>query len=114
MKKITLSTIKSFIKHNKGYLHISNRSDFDGRIDCVTESNDTGFRRAKYLVEDLPNTEGLTDTDAYYRLGISGAWFVRESRDHFTAWEDENWIGYEIYNCCGCFILAVPKGHNHV
>lgn len=103
MKKITLTTIKSFIKHNKGYLHISNRSSFDGGIDCVAQSEDKSFRQAQYLMP------GGTSIDENNRLGISGAWFVGSSRDYFTAWEDESFIGYDISNCCGRFILAIPK-----
>lgn len=36
-KKITRATIKSFVKKNKDQLYISNKSDFDGMVDGVTE-----------------------------------------------------------------------------
>lgn len=102
MKKITLTTIKSFIKHNKGYLHISHRNHFDGAVDCVTESNNKDFRQAQYLME------GGTDNDKNYRLNVSGAWFVGDSRDYFTVYSKNGFNGYGVSNCCGSFILAIP------
>jgi hypothetical protein len=26
-----------------------------------------------------------------------------------SAIKNKNFIGYEIYNCCGCFVIALPK-----
>lgn len=50
-------------------------------------------------------TEAMRDNS----LGIRGAWFVFQGRDYFTAYDDGTFAGYEISNCCGSFILAVPK-----
>lgn len=97
MKKITLATIKSFIKKNED-LYIKNKSDFDGMVDGVRECSNQSFRKAE-------RKDGLTENT----LGIVGAWFVKSSRDGFNEYEDEQYKGYEVYNCCGSFILAVAK-----
>lgn len=96
-KKITLATIKSFIKKNRNGLFINVKSDFNGMTDCV-EDVKGGFKKI------TPSTN-----ENKYNLGISGAWFVGGSRDYFTAYSDDFMVGYEIYNSCGSFILAFQK-----
>ena len=100
MTKITLSTIKSFIKREmaKDNLYISKKADFDGMQDMVDDCRDTSFKKA---VKD--------ETNPRNRQGVSGAWFVGQSRDSFREYADNNFIGYEIFNCCGKFILAFHK-----
>ena len=52
-KKITLATIKSFIKRNPSRLMIMNLNDFDGQQDCVIETKDTGFRVAEIIPANI-------------------------------------------------------------
>lgn len=96
-KKITLATIKSFIKKNNDNLFIDVCSKFNGMIDCIDSVN-TGFDKVKFNTENLKNT-----------LGIPGAWFVGDSRDWFTIYEDDKLQGFKISNCCGSFIIATNK-----
>jgi len=96
-KKITMATVKSFIKHNKGDLFVSFRASFDGMTDCVEQ-----LKGVPYKAEDT--TEHLE-----HSLGIKGAWFVGSSRDYFRLYEDEMFKGIDVSNCCGHFILAVIK-----
>jgi hypothetical protein len=102
-KKVTRSTIKSFIKRemSRDNLYIKNNSSFDGMVDCVMPITDTGFRKAtpSNLSED-------------YTLGVSGAWFVGSSRDYFTPFANDNFIGYEVDNCCGSFLIAMGRSNN--
>jgi hypothetical protein len=102
MKKITRSTIKSFINREikNGNLYINNKSTFDGMVDGVMPLKG-GFTK----VEPCPRHDNVQR----YTLGIKGAWFVGQGRDHFTPWADDNFIGYEIYNSCGQFILAMSR-----
>lgn len=95
--KTTLATIKSFIKKNQD-LYINCKSRFDGMVDCVMPNDNSQFHLAK-RVDSHKNT-----------LGIAGAWFVFGSRDYFREYEDAEFKGYEVYNCCGSFILATKKG----
>ena len=47
--------------------------------------------------------------------GHEGVWLVgssSSSRDHFNLYEDEKYIGIEVYNCCGTGILATLKQFN--
>lgn len=96
MKKITISTVKSFIRKSKD-LHISSWSSFDGMVDGMTESHDKKF----FLVASTKKHIDAT-------FGISGAWFVGRSRDSLIAYDDGRFRGIEVYNSCGHFILAVP------
>lgn len=96
-KRITLATIKSFIKKNQNGLYIKTKSDFNGMTDCVEEVK-SDFKRIS-----------PAKTASQYNLGITGAWFVGSSRDYFTKYEDDFMVGYEIYNSCGSFILAFQK-----
>lgn len=99
MAKVTLSTIKAFVRKNEGRLHIKEKSRFDGMVDCVMPTGDGAFHPA------LKDERGFTDNT----MDIQGAWFVKGSRDWFTPYEDEKFVGYDISNCCGSFTLAVPK-----
>lgn len=95
--KITKATIKSFIRKNIDNLYINVQSSFDGMTDCC-ESREGGFTKA-VTTQDHPE----------HTIGVSGAWFVGDSRDYFSAFENDTFKGYEVYNCCGHFNLAVKK-----
>lgn len=96
-KRITLATIKSFIKKSEN-LHIKCESSFDGMVDCVIDNPNQVFRKAVPADKAFPNN-----------LGIAGAWFVFGSRDYFSHYEDQYFVGYSVYNCCGSFIIANAK-----
>ena len=96
-KKITKSTIKSFIKKYEGKILIKIGSQFDGMTDGVETVKDE-FKLAKKAESNLD-----------YNLGIAGAWFVGQSRDYFTAWETEELKGYHVSNSCGSFDIAIKK-----
>jgi hypothetical protein len=97
MKKITLSTVKSFIKKNSGNIYIDVRAEFDGMIDGLS-FNAQGFSKAEPDIRDRS-----------YTLGIAGAYFVGCSRDYFSKFENESFDGIQVVNSCGKFILAVKK-----
>ena len=99
-QKVTRATIESFIvrEMSRDNLYISNKSNFDGMVDCVMPVENKGFRKANQSQNNVDNT-----------LGVSGAWFVGSSRDYFSPYADENFIGYEVYNCCGSFVLAMHR-----
>lgn len=40
-------------------------------------------------------------------LDIQGVWLVGSSRDYITPYSENGLIGYEVYNSCGKFILAI-------
>jgi len=97
-KKITLSTLKSFLRKNEGSLFLNVKSDFDGMIDGMRYLNG-GFRPAKKIDGPIDNNN----------LGIRGLWVVGGSRNLFTSYEDENFTGIKIWNCCQSSIIAVKK-----
>lgn len=102
-KKITLSTFKSFVKKNADNLFVNVKSSFDGMIDGCRTYKD-GFQPAT-----KDTTESKSDTYYEATLGINGVWLVRGSRDYFYQYQDENFTGIEVSNCCGCFIVAVKN-----
>jgi hypothetical protein len=96
-KKITLATFKSFIRKNADALFVNQKSTFDGMTDGI-ESCHGGFTRAE-----------SETTFSSHSLGLRGLWLVGGSRDYFNAYEDEKFVGIEVYNCCGKSIIAVAK-----
>lgn len=101
MSKITLTTLKKFIKTNRTNLLIKNMSDYDGMADGVRDCNNKGFRVA------VP-TDSQNDHPSH-TLGIKGIWLVGNSRDYFTAFNDVSagLNGIEVTNSCGNFVVAV-------
>lgn len=97
MSKITLSTVKSFIKKNRANMWINLKSKFDGMTDMVEQRNG-GFVVAKETGLSHANT-----------MNIEGAWFVLNSRDYFTPYKANGFEGIEVNNSCGCFILAIKQ-----
>lgn len=93
-KKVTLATIKSFVR-KAAELYVSEKSRFDGMVDCVMETPDKGFSVA------IP-----TDRHQKNTLGIQGLWFVGDSRDYFYPYNDGVFQGYTVSNCCGSFVIA--------
>jgi len=98
MSKATLTTIKSFIRKSGSSLEILKKSSFDSMSDCCEQTE-------KRFFVPCVSTERFPENT----LGIEGAWFVGRGRDLFSTYETENFIGYEIYNSCGTFFLAVKK-----
>jgi uncharacterized membrane protein (DUF2068 family) len=97
-KKVTLATVKAFVRNSVGKgLHVKTNSKFDGMTDCVQIVDGATYRKVE--------TINMADE---YRLGIEGAWFVRDSRDYFTVVNTAEWTGFEVYNCCGTFSLVAP------
>ncbi|MDD2475838.1 MAG: hypothetical protein PHI32_08000 [Dysgonamonadaceae bacterium] len=97
MKKITRATFKSFIRKAGDNLLIKVVSEFNGMVDGVEQ------------VEDSFDKATKTDSNVKNTLGFVGIWLVGSSRDYFTHFEDNNYIGIEYSNCCGSGIIAVEK-----
>jgi hypothetical protein len=97
-KKITLATVKAFIRKNHGGLFIRVGSHFDGMRDCVEFNQDSEFSPALPAERPLKNN-----------LGIQGAWCVLGGRDWFAHFEADGMTGIEISNCCGTFTLAIKR-----
>jgi len=92
--KITLATLKAFVKANTGNIYVNVESDFDGMTDCV-ESRNGGFEKREFKNEHIEQT-----------LGYRGLWLVRGSRDYFQPYKDEHFTGIRVYNACGSSIIA--------
>lgn len=91
-KKITLATLKSFIRKNADSLFCKTRSRFDGMTDSIEQ------------VEDF-----FAEVSAEKAIGLQGVYIVGSSRDRFRHFENESFIGIEVSNCCGRGILAIKK-----
>ena len=91
-KKITLSTLKSFIKKSP-VLFVEHLSGFSGNDDCVISNESTEMR--------LVSKENA--------IGFQGVYCVGRSRDYFNFVETTTHYGIKVYNCCGSSILWTPK-----
>jgi hypothetical protein len=83
-KRITIATVKSFIRKNRQSLLICYCSHFDGMTDSTQHNDNPQFVPA-------------------------GAWFVGRSRDFLSAFDDGERVGFSVSNACGSFILAIAK-----
>jgi phosphoserine aminotransferase len=91
-KKITLATLKSFVK-KAPKLYVETLSSFSGMTDSVETFHETK----------------LVEVSKDRALGIHGVWTVGGSRDYFKFVENETMFGIEVYNSCGCGILWTVK-----
>jgi hypothetical protein len=99
MKRPTMTTVKSFIKKNHGNLYLNVKSSFDGMTDGCEYHKNSQFEKVEHTEKHCDNT-----------LGIAGAWFVRgRSGDLLTPFDNGEYVGFDVYNCCGTFIIAVKK-----
>ncbi len=96
-KKITLATLKSFLRKNEGKLYINQKTNFDSMVDGCVSCNG-GFKPAEKTAHSID-----------YTLGYKNIWVVGRSNDFFKPYEDPNFEGIEVSNCCGRFIVAIKK-----
>lgn len=96
-KRITKATLKAFIKKNIHNLWLEQSYSYDGRIDGIS-FNDKSFKRVIIDPDNLnkPN------------LGVPGIW-ITDSDNLFTEYCTDRFYGIEVYNCCGCFTIAIER-----
>lgn len=94
-KKATVATVKSFVRKNRQSLLVKTTSSFDGTVDGVRQCEDLGFSPA------------VTADHVEHTMGVQGAWLVGGSRDYIKPFREGGFEGYEVYNCCGNFRVAV-------
>ncbi len=99
-KKITKTTLKSFIKRNQGKLFYKVQSDFDGMQDCV----DVVKMDWLPVTEVNLNVVGGDIVSGEYK----GVWLTH-GRNWFELYEDDKYIGIRVYNSCGSSIVAIKK-----
>jgi hypothetical protein len=83
MPKLTRFHFKKFLRENPNLY-----------IKCDKDT----FTKAENYTNSLGNT-----------FGIKGVWIVGKGGDNFSHYEDEQFIGIKVYNCCVSFILAKIK-----
>ena len=92
-KKITKSTLNSFIKSAK-VLYVEKGASFDGMYDCIMPSNDRGLK----LIENKDDA-----------IGHRGVWCVGQGRDYFTIVERKTMYGINVSNACGNATIYTTK-----
>jgi len=98
-KKITKTTLKSFVAKNRGNLLLLVSQRFDGMVDGVRGTGETVFTPVTATAFDYATT-----------LGVDGLWLVGGSRNYFSAFENDEFVGFSVVNCCGKATLVVAKG----
>ena len=96
-KKVTLATLKAFVRRNEGRLLIKERSYFDGMIDGAAYIENPRFVPAEPTTSHPRNT-----------LGIAGAW-VLSSRNRISRSTEGDLTIFKIDNCWGSFELAAVE-----
>ena len=96
-KKITLTTLKSFVAKNRADLQLLVSSTFDSMADGVRPTKAAAFEPVVATTYDQRTT-----------LGINGIWLVGGSRNWFQAFNSATHTGFTVTNCCGKFTVAVP------
>lgn len=91
--KITKTTLKSFIRDKQG-LYVRHKSRFDGMTDGVEQIPDSRLELVKETTQCLDKS-----------YGIEGLW-VTSDRNLFKYYNDGQFEGIEIYNCCGSSIVC--------
>jgi hypothetical protein len=96
-KKVTIATVKAFIRKNRNALLVRVASSFDGMTDCVEPTSDRNFIQAQ---------------EAYHKsmkhnMEINGVWFVNGSRNYVSPLFADGYSGFEVYNCCGKWAVAI-------
>ena len=99
-KKITLATLKAFARRNNGKLFSKETSNFCGHSGATDNVQEENLK--------FKSTE-ITDNTGYYQTGIQGIYTVGCSDDSFEIYEDEDFFGIKVYNCCGGSVLAIKK-----
>ena len=108
-KKLTIATVKSFIRKNReSGLLIETKSRFDGMQDMVAEC-EGGFTpvAARTYYDHETGNEVEVSKDCKNTLGIRGVWFC--GRDWVSRFETEFVEGFEVSNCCGVWRVAKAK-----
>ncbi len=94
-KRITKATIKAFIKKNANQLYLQKKSSYDGMCDGWSD-------RAAHPFQRVSVGSGTHDK----QLGIDGVWFTTTG-NLFQEYNDGVYVGYNVYNCCGEFNIAI-------
>lgn len=110
-KKITRATFASFIKKNRANLFVLTASKFDAMQDMVDSTGERSFSPA------TPRTFWSNEAHAFVpakeddrnHYGINGVWLVGSSGNWFQHFENDEFVGINVYNCCGDFTVAVKK-----
>ena len=107
-KKLTVASVKSFIRKNREYLLVETKSHFDGMQDMVAEC-EGGFceATARSYYDRETGKEVEVSKDCKNTLGIRGVWFC--GRDWVSRFETELVEGFEVSNCCGTWRVAKLK-----
>lgn len=98
-KKITMATVKSFVKKNINELHVKCCSRFDGMTDCVEKNTDAAYKKVDPEKLDFNKPS----------FGFDGFWTVGCSRDYIKQITENNFTGFEVSNSCGRSIIAIKN-----
>lgn len=90
-KKITIATVKSFIRKNFNNLYIKIINEFDSMIDGTSYNYNSEFKKVSQNIE------------YYFNL------FSNSTKNYCEKFENNEFIGYEVGNCCYDFIIAIKK-----
>lgn len=94
MKKITRTTVKSFIRRHRNHLFVMSISYFDGQEDAHMEVDEPEFLPVEVSDVNHPDT-----------LGVDGVYF--RMKTSFKAYSADGFEGYVVSHSGAYFVLAV-------
>lgn len=95
-KKITKATIKSFIRKNKDEIMVLHTNRFDAYCDGVRPVSEP-FERVEFRIENGKEVPSYLSVPLDIRHNI------------FKPYNKNGMIGFEVYNCCGTYVVAIPQ-----
>lgn len=106
--KPTIASVKSLIKNHPDKLLFRSKRSFDGMIDGARYNSDKSYRP---LLETKLDNNKLEK----YNLGYCGVYFVSGgSKNYVNVIDNDEVIGYNVYNCCDSFDVVISKKDNNV
>lgn len=102
MKKLNKNHFNNFVKKNAENLYMIVYQDFNGMVDMVEKVDQPEFKKV-VKVQFQPCRDVLL-RDAGDKLKIA----FRDGNS-FDPYENDEYQGIEVYNCCGKFVVAVKK-----
>lgn len=100
MKKINRANFKSFVKKQAPVLYIKQYSKFDGMIDGTSYNQSPVFEKVNsYVIQSYRDIVIRGDN------GVLG--MVFRDGNLFSEYNDGQFEGIEVYNCCGNFVVGV-------
>ena len=102
MKKLNKNHFNNFVKKNAENLHMKVYAHFNGMVDMVENVEAPAFSK-------VVKVQFQEWRDVVLRAANDVSKIAFRDGNSFDHYEDAEYQGIEVYNCCGKFVVAVKK-----